>query len=550
MSQGNIQYRLSLDNAQFTRALAGAQNAIKMGMAKTAAVVAGAGLSIAGAMHGVKSAIQLGGELSDLAAQTGETAGDVLVLRQAFMDAGISAQMLPTSLALLSKSLSGVSEDGQSTKEVFARMGLDINKLRSMGAAEQFDQIGKAINKLPAQADKAAAAMKIFGRSGAPMLRLFDDPKAFETARASLGSMPDVVDKTNLQFDKIGDAFGRLSTKISGLWSGVLIAFIPVMERISDWLDSIDLAGIGVKIGAVFSVLAEMFSDGSLGQLLSTALIAGLQHAVNFLSRASTAFVNGLSAYLVSLPQILGKLFGMLGDRNFWMGLVNVAIGAFETLGSVLLRIFVAPLSYLGAGIDVLINKLFNAISKVPGLSHFRQPEESYKDAVERRKKELAENSRVAKEDGAKRTQQGLAAIESPMEGLLEQLAGTVSSVKDAAVAGWDTPDVFQNTESMSRMGEYMADVKKRLAGKIEETMSAADGGKGKQEQQGGGSVAVGSGAGPKILTDRLARMGGFIGGTVNDPARRSVAAAEKQVTLLQQILQVQRGSKLGAYYM
>ena len=40
----------------------------------------------------LKQAIDLGGELSDLSARTGQTVGDLVVLQQAFTNAGIGAQ--------------------------------------------------------------------------------------------------------------------------------------------------------------------------------------------------------------------------------------------------------------------------------------------------------------------------------------------------------------------------------------------------------------------------------------------------------------------------
>ncbi len=544
---GALKYKLSLDNSQFSAALGAAQKSIALGMAGAAAAVAGAGLTIAGAMAGIKNAIQLGGELSDLAAQTGETAGDILVLREAFMDAGLGAEMLPSSLALLSKALSGVSEDGQSTKDVFAKLGLNIASLRGMGAAEQFETIGKAINKLPNQADKAAAAMKVFGKSGAPMLQLFSDPKGFETARAALGSMPNLVNATNAQFDAIGDSFGRLTTKINGLWMGILTAFIPVMERISGWLDSIDLAGIGMKIGALFSVIAEMFGDGSLGELVSAALIAGFQHAVNFLTQSLSAALGALSGWIMNLPRMWWEELKMLADPALWKGMADVAIGAFEALGAALLRIFNAPLAHLGAGIDMIVQWLFNALSNIPGLSHFKQPHESYNQAVERRNQEFAGRSGEADADGAARMQRGWESIQAAGAGFAKALQDGFADVKTYAASGWETGKVFEDTAAMGRLDQALAGIQERMGEHIRKALAAG------AEAQAGAGGAGGGGAGkdgaPKIFTDRLARMGGFIGGVVNDPARRSATAAEKQVSLLQQILRVQSRHTVGAYY-
>jgi len=152
---------MAMDSSGFTGPVGGAQRVISASMIKIAAAVAAAGLSIRGVMRGVRQALDLGAELNHLSAQTGETAGDLLVLRQAFEDTGVGAAALPTSLTYLRRALSGVDDAGQSTRDVFDNLGLDMEQLRGRSAAEQLDMVGKAIRALPAADDRVAAAARL-----------------------------------------------------------------------------------------------------------------------------------------------------------------------------------------------------------------------------------------------------------------------------------------------------------------------------------------------------------------------------------------------------
>ena len=94
---------------------------------------------------------------------------------------------MTASIGIMRKALGGVNEQGLSTAKAFEILGLDVESVKGMSAAQQFETIGAAINGLPTATDKASAAMSIFGRSGQQMLTVFADSSAFANARSSLG---------------------------------------------------------------------------------------------------------------------------------------------------------------------------------------------------------------------------------------------------------------------------------------------------------------------------------------------------------------------------
>ena len=104
-----------------------------------AAVAAFEGLKLGGEaivaqFQKMHEALELGAQLQDLSAQTGQGAGDLLILRQACINAGMGADALQPMLRGLNKALAGINEEGQPTKAVFDKLGISIQALRSMSA--------------------------------------------------------------------------------------------------------------------------------------------------------------------------------------------------------------------------------------------------------------------------------------------------------------------------------------------------------------------------------------------------------------------------------
>jgi hypothetical protein len=79
--------------------------------------VAAAFFGARGAAAAFTDAIRVGGELNDLAARTGETAGELAVLQRAFQNAGMSGGEVGTMLNRLQRFMIEASEGGSKQGE-------------------------------------------------------------------------------------------------------------------------------------------------------------------------------------------------------------------------------------------------------------------------------------------------------------------------------------------------------------------------------------------------------------------------------------------------
>jgi hypothetical protein len=235
------------------------------------------GLAAAGAVlvtqfAQVKAALDLGGHLSDISANTGQSISDLVVLRQAYANAGAGAESVAPSLALLAKALTGVNEEGKPTTDVFENIGVSIQSLRAMSAIEQLTTLGAAIRAMPNPSDRARAAMDLFGRSGSKMLALFEDTSALTTARAQVGDLATTMQSNAAQFDAISDSIGALQLKFEQFYSGLAAGATENAGNPLRKLTEMDFTGLGENVGHLAASIATLM--GWLAKL--TPLIAGL----------------------------------------------------------------------------------------------------------------------------------------------------------------------------------------------------------------------------------------------------------------------------------
>lgn len=341
-----VKARISLDASGFHRSLSGAVSAVgrlgrAMGSLAAKLSAIGAPLSAGALAAGLKDALELGGQLSDLSARVGAPVKDLVILRQAFEDNGLAADQVGPAINRMQKALSGVNEDGQPTNKMFERLGLNMEELAAMSPVGQFRAVGEAIARLASPSERAAAAMAIFGKSGGELLTLFRDPRAFELAATAVGNQADILARDAEAFDRVSDVISQWKTKLEGFFVGVADSLLPLLSQIAEIFSRLDLAGMGQRFGQGLKegiqVLVNAFKEGRLGDLLGLALRTGIAEGANYLMAAFKTAVMVLSRLLKAA----------FSDENFIFGILNTLSGIGYKLRAILLDAFKEPLDRL-----------------------------------------------------------------------------------------------------------------------------------------------------------------------------------------------------------
>lgn len=146
---------------------------VEVAFADVAKIAAASGLAIAGAatamaagfVSAASRAASFNDRIADLATSTGLGVGNLEKLGPAAALAGVDLDTIAGSMNKLQKAI----VEGDS---VFGRLGLSLEQLRQQAPEQQFAAIAGQIAKIQDPAQRAAAAMEVFGKSGAELLPL------------------------------------------------------------------------------------------------------------------------------------------------------------------------------------------------------------------------------------------------------------------------------------------------------------------------------------------------------------------------------------------
>ena len=331
-------FDLSFGKIGLAAGVAGA--AVKAGMM----AVEGATAAARAVVDGFGDAINLGGRLNDLSSRTGETAGNILLLERAFQNAGVGAEKVGGTVNKLQKFMAEAAAGGADQKETMDALGLSMADLAGKTPTEQMQVFAKRIAGVTDPAERARAAMTIFGKSGGELLPLLNNFSGELTeAQRQLGGLPGVMDRSNVAFDSLGDQLGAMKTKAMEFAAGFIEDALPALNIFTKSLSGIDAAGWGQALmKQVMSVAdfligafqAPMPAIEAIGQ----GLLAGVKIAGNnYLNALIDAGRFAQAFFSSDLPGVISGVLGNTLLKVFVDGAkalldgINGVIKAFET---------------------------------------------------------------------------------------------------------------------------------------------------------------------------------------------------------------------------
>lgn len=160
-------------------------------------VTAGVGGGLLGSalLGAAKNAIELGDNLNKAAIKAGVGGRDISELAYAAKLADVSLDSLSNSLKKMNVFVSEASTGGKEQLETLRALGLVYKDLKGMAPDRQFELIADRISQMTDPADRARAAVAVFGKAGADLLPLFE--------QGAVG-----IAKARVEAEKLGYAFG------------------------------------------------------------------------------------------------------------------------------------------------------------------------------------------------------------------------------------------------------------------------------------------------------------------------------------------------------
>lgn len=286
---GALRVALGLDTAQFETGLKKAKGGLSSFARDAAAAGAAAGTAFAGASAALgvmsKGAIDAADELAKTSQKIGVSVEELSRLKHAADLSDVSLAALATGLKKLSQNMADVSAgSGEAARRAFEALGISVvdseGKLKSN--TEVLREVADKFAGLEDGVGKTAAAVGIFGRSGADLIPLLN------SGSAGLAEMAAEADKLGLTIDtktaRSAEAFNDNLTRLDGVKQGlvntVTAQLLPALVDLSEHLVR------SAEEGGILNDAVEVLGAG-LGELITY-----VDDTVTALDAARQAFRN------------------------------------------------------------------------------------------------------------------------------------------------------------------------------------------------------------------------------------------------------------------
>lgn len=269
--------------------------------------------------------------LNDFSARTGIGVEALQGYSLAAKLAGVDTEQFGVAVQRLGVNI-GKANPGDAFDKSLRGIGLSVAELRSLAPEQQFAAIGDAISQLPTAADRAAAAVQVFGKQGAALAPLFREGAAsIDELRERAERLGIIVSETQINnVADMNDAFDTVSATINGIIGQVVGNLAPAVTAVVD----------------EFLKFVEEWSgaQGSGGTGIANAITDSLLKAADYFAGVFDFFTRNLEGVSTSLDDVAeifrigGQLLlsGAEGFRTIF-NLIQIGIDALLVgLGKVL----------------------------------------------------------------------------------------------------------------------------------------------------------------------------------------------------------------------
>jgi hypothetical protein len=274
--------------------------------------------------------------LNDLSARTGIGVESLQGYALAAQMAGVDTEAFGSAVQKLAVNI-GKATPGDALDKSLRQINLSVAELRALAPEQQFAQIGEAISQLPTAADRAAAAVEIFGKQGAALAPLFRDGAAsIDELRARAERLGIIVSETQINnVADMNDAFDLVGATINGIIGQVVGNLAPAvtdvtnqfLKFVEEWSGAQGQGGTGIA-NAITDVLlngAKIFAGvfdkfaGNFGGFVQGFSDAADVFSVvaNILGGLSEAFRVSFNLIQLNIDNLLiglGKLLEAIGS--------------------------------------------------------------------------------------------------------------------------------------------------------------------------------------------------------------------------------------------
>ena len=245
-------------------------------------------------------------QANKLSRALGITFGELRRLQLAADLSGKSSEDLARAFTRAQVTITKAGQGAPQATAALQRLGLSVKDLAGLSTSDQFQRIATAIAAIQDPARRAAAAVEIFGRSGAQLLPVFQGlAQNLKDAEGFFGAFKSqLTGEDAKRVEAIRDAFTRVSTAVTEVTGKILAQLSPALvtgaRAIEQFLQNLDITEVTAKVqrsleqvAAVAQVLGNALGPALQRPVLTIATLFAFinrQQIANALGKAATAF--------------------------------------------------------------------------------------------------------------------------------------------------------------------------------------------------------------------------------------------------------------------
>lgn len=262
----------------------------------------------------IKGAIDYADKLNDLSKITGVSVQTLDGLSYAAKTAGVDLDGVAKGLGKMQKNLFDAAAGNKELSIVFQKMGIDV-KTGMKDVEGTFLKLADQFEKMPGDAERSAAAVKIFGKEGAALIPLLSEgADKLREMIAEQRRWGGVSDETAARADAFNDTIEKLKMISGAFWRELASSLLPTLQKLGDMLVSSKEKGDGFQSWA--RGIGEVFKWVAGAALVLKTAIQQVGDGLGALIASNVAFFKGNFRESLSI-------LGSIKDRSvdIWSGL-------------------------------------------------------------------------------------------------------------------------------------------------------------------------------------------------------------------------------------
>jgi hypothetical protein len=202
--------------------------------------------------------------VDDLSKRTGVSTQTLQAYQFAAESSGVSVETFGKGVQKLGINLGEAQTGNKGAIKSFADLGLSVQELSRLSPEAAFEAVAAAISQLPGPAQQAAAAVSLFGKSGAELVPVFAEGAGYlAEMRAEAERLGLVLSKDQVQgLATLDDSIGKVSATFKAFQARVTAELAPSLiaaaESAATFIAALDVQEVAKSAEAAIGGVVEV----------------------------------------------------------------------------------------------------------------------------------------------------------------------------------------------------------------------------------------------------------------------------------------------------